>query len=687
MSKKVQAFAAEVKELLDLMIHSLYSHKEVFLRELVSNSSDALDKIKFESFKEGEDSLIRSELEIRLVPDKDKKTLTVIDNGIGMTHDEVVKNLGTIAYSGTRDFLKNKNASLKGHGPVVGKSGDTGASEASQSRQLDMIGQFGVGFYSAFMVADRVILHTQKWGESTGVLWESEGTGEYSIEDLPRPQGHGTTVTLYLKKLAVKDPQPLSTQNSEEDFSAEDMSGADFTDEWVLRSTVKKYSDFISYPIKMLVQREEYERDENGVALMDKKKLVETDEVLNTQKAIWLRSSKDVSEQEYKDFYHHVSHDWKDPLHTVHYKAEGTQEFSALLYFPTAKPWDFEFRDTQYGLSLYVRRVLIKGRCEELLPRYLRFVSGVVDSHDISLNVSREMLQKNHQVLGIQRALTSKVLSVLKELLVSKRDVYENFWKEFSASVKEGAVTDHSNKEKLKNLLLFHSSHSDQLTTLQEYVDRMGSEQSFIYFLNADSLVRAKNSPYLEKVLQKGYEVLYLVEPVDEWVVGAIGELSGKKLMSISSAELSLGNESEKQASEFQLQETQEKLKPVIDRMLSVLDDHIKEIKISDRLVDSPVCLVTDSGGHSAQMEKMLESMGQKVEKSKRILEINPDHPIFKNMSELSDENFRQWAEILYDQALLCEGSKLDNPQKFVQQVAMVMAHVGQQKAGREAQI
>ena len=623
-NRENRAFQAEVKEILNLMVHSLYSQKEIFLRELVSNASDAMDKLRFESLSHPDWKVSNEDRGITLIPDAQARTLKIEDNGIGMTHDEVVKNIGTIAHSGTKEFLRAK-AELKD--------------------RPELIGQFGVGFYSSFMVANRVTLHTQHAGENEGTLWESSGDGEYTISKVPRPGGHGTTITLHLRE------------------TGEDDGAQDFSDEWTIRGIVKKYSDFISYPIKLRVKKDDSAET--------------TDEVINSQKALWLRSPSDIKKEEYNEFYHHIAHDWQEPFRTIHYRAEGTQEFAALMFIPKEVPLDYNYRDTKFGLSLYVRRVFIMGHCEDLQPRYLRFVKGLVDSSDLPLNVSREILQKDAQVEKIRKAVTGKVLGYLRDMLNKERADYEEFWKNFGSSIKEGLVTDFSNKEKLSDLLLFRTSTQEGWTTLQEYVSRMKEEQKAIYFLTGDSIELLKQSPYLERLAKKGFEVIFLTDAIDEWVSRELTEFKGKKLVSIASDELDIDTEEEKKAREEEKKQAEEKfgsLKGLIEQTLS---EDVKEARISDRLVDSPVCLISLANDPSARMARILEQMGKDAPKTKRILEINPAHPIFEKLLALSDDKKAQWIEMLYDQALLSEGSPLRDPVKFSRQVARLMVEAG----------
>lgn len=625
-------FNTEIKQLLDLMIHSLYSHKEIFLRELISNASDAIDKLKFESLTQND--LIPSGYEptIRLEADDKNKTLKIIDNGIGMTSEEVKTYIGTIAHSGTKKFVQ--------------------MSEEMKQRP-ELIGQFGVGFYSAFMVADRVTLHTQKAGTNDGTVWESKGDGTYTLNEVPRPQGIGTTITLHLK-----------------DFSEEE-NVQNFAETWTLKSLVKKYSDFIAHPIKMAVETET--TDENT---KESKKEIK-DEVLNSQKALWLKNPSEVTEEEHKEFYRHLTHDWSEPVKTIHYKAEGTMEFSSLLYIPKNKPWNYQYKDTEYGLSLYVKRVFIMSDSKDLLPTYLRFVKGLVDSSDLSLNVSREILQQNRQVTQIKKNVVSKVLSSLKDMLTKEREKYESFWTEFGATLKEGLPQDPSNKEKLQDLLMFYSTASDKLTTLDEYVTRMKPEQKDIYFMTGENKNQIINSPYLEKLKEKGFEVLFLIDPVDEWVMDSLPEFKSKKLQSITKEGLDLDTADEKKAKEEKMKELKEKLNPLMTEMKEILSGEVKEVVLSDRLSSTPVCLVSGSHDPSAYMERLMSKMGQDaiggIPKAKRILEINPSHPVFEKMLTTSPEKKKIWSEILYSQALLSEGSPLPDPAKFSKQVADLM--------------
>lgn len=620
MGKQNLVFQAEVKEILNLMIHSLYSEKEIFLRELISNSSDALDKLRFESLTHKEWALNESDRCITLIPDSKSRTLKIEDSGIGMSHDEVIKYIGTIAHSGTKEFVR---------------------AQQQMKEKPELIGQFGVGFYSAFMVADRVTLHTQKAGENDGTVWESSGTGEFTIEQVPRPGGHGTSITLHLRET-----------------NSEDSTSQDYTNEWCLRGIVKKYSDFIAYPIKLR------STDEKGETKED---------VINSQKALWLRPPAEIKPEEYKEFYHHVAHDWAEPFRTIHFRAEGLQEFAALMYIPGEVPFDFYQRDTKYGLSLYIKRVFITDHCEDLQPHYLRFLRGLIDSSDLPLNVSREILQKDAQLQKIQKAVVSKVLGFLRDLLNKERADYETFWKNFGFSMKEGLVTDQGNREKLADLLLSRSTAGDGWTTLSEYIDRMKSEQKSIYFLSGDSMELLKNSPYLERLNAKGYEVLFLTDAVDEWVTRELTEYKGKKLISISSDQLDIDSEEEKKAKEDDVKKAEEKFGPLKNWIQEALKEQIKEVRLSDRLIDSPVCLVSLQNDPSARMSRLIDAMGKGLPAPKRILEINPKHAVFDKFLALPEPKRSSWIELLYNQALLNEGSPIADPAKFSRQIADLM--------------
>jgi len=624
MAKNVQSFNAEIKQLLDLMIHSLYSNKEIFLRELISNASDAIDKRKFAAITDSKLAFDGGEYFIRLEPHAETKTLKIIDTGIGMSHDEVIQFIGTIARSGTKNFLK--------------------MSEDIKSRP-ELIGQFGVGFYSSFMVADKVTLHTQKAGSTEGVLWESTGDGTYSVDDIPRAEGTGTTITLHLKDL--KEAAGTADQEDAEN-------NQDFTDPWTLKSLVKKYSDFISHPIHMKGEKE--------------------DETLNSQKALWLRSPSEIKSEEYTEFYKQLTYDWNEPAKTIHYRAEGTIEFNSLMYIPSKKPFNYYFKDTEYGLNLYVKRVFIMNDCKNLLPTYLRFVRGLVDSSDLSLNVSREILQQDRQVTQIRKNVVNKILGTLKEMLTKDRPAYENFWKEFGPTLKEGVPAEPTSKEKLQELLLFYSSAQCKMITLEEYVQNMKAEQKQIYFITGENIEQLSLSPYLEKLKDKGYDVLFLVDPIDEWVTQSITEFKEKKLQSITREGLEIDTEEEKKQKEEEKKQATEKYQSLIDHLKNHLGTFLKDVIVSDRLTQSPVCLVTGEHDSSARMERIMSQAGKDYQqKQKRIMEINPKHPVIEKMLTLDEKKRGTWAEVLYGQALLNEGSALPDPGKFSHQIAEVM--------------
>lgn len=633
MAKETLQFQTEVRQILDIMIHSLYSQREVFLRELLSNSSDALSKLRFEEITKPE--LSAGDKFIRLQPNKDEHTLTVIDNGIGMDHDELVQNIGTIAYSGSKKFLEH-------------------AKEIKENPEL--IGQFGVGFYSAFMVADKVQIHTQKAGSKEGIVWESTGDGTYTLETSPRKEGTGTSIKLFLKKKEEGDG-----------------SYQDFTDEWVLRSTVKKYSDFIEYPIKMMVSKEEAEKDKDGKDIEGKTRTLTEDQTLNSQKALWLRPAKEIKKEEYNEFYKQLVMDWTDPLEVVHYRAEGTQEFSAMIYVPGMVPHDYYQRNVQWGLHLYVNRVFITAHCDELLPPYLRFLKGVIDSSDLPLNVSRELIQKDRRIVSIRKAIVSKILRHFKTMMEKDREKYTQIWEKFGATLKEGIASDFENKDALTSLLLFQSSASDKLVTLKEYVDRMKPEQKAIYYITGESMSQLSGSPYLEKLKKHGFEVLFLTDPVDEWVMGSLPEYEKKPFKSITSEDLDLGDEKDEKKKEEELKDQESRLKGITEVIKDTLKDSIKDVKLSTRLVDSPAVLVSGSNDPSAHMERLMESMGQNMPKSKRILEINPEHAVFEKMLNLSEDKKKLWAEVLYNQALLNEGSSIPNPSQFSKLISQLM--------------
>ncbi|UFS69609.1 molecular chaperone HtpG [Geomonas sp. RF6] len=643
MGKTVKKFETEVQQLLDLVIHSLYSNKDIFLRELISNASDAIDKLRFESHSNMELLEGNAEWKIKLHVDKAAGTLTVTDNGIGMSMDEVADNIGTIAKSGTRNFL----AALK---------------EKSLADSPELIGQFGVGFYASFMVADKVTLITRKAGEKEfGTLWESTGDGSYSIEECTK-ETRGTEITLHLK---------------------EEMK--EYLEEWRLRSIVKKYSDYVQYPIVMDITRTEQVKGADGEVIegggtIDKT----TEETLNSMKAIWTRPKSEITEEEYEEFYKHISHDYDKPLRTIHYSAEGVSEFKSIVYIPSHKPFDLFLRDHKKGVHLYVKRVYITDNCEALLPDYLRFIKGVVDSSDLPLNVSREILQEDVQIKRIQKSLVSKILSTLAEMKEKEPEDYLKFYAEFGVVLKEGVHFDHANREKIQDLLLYESSKTEngKYVSLKEYVERMPEGQKEIYFITGMSRAAVENSPYMEVFRKKDYEVLYMTDPVDEWVVQALHSYNEKHLKAIDRGDLELETEEEKKAHEAKKEEAQKEYGSIISFIQDTLKDQVKEVRLSSRLTDSACCLVADEMGLNANMEKILKAMNQDVPEAKRILELNPDHPIMQVMTSMFERNkedakLKDYSELLLDQALLTEGSPIKDPLRFAKLVSELMVASG----------
>ncbi len=613
-------FQTEAKQLLHLMIHALYSHKEVFLRELISNASDALDKLRFESLTNA--SIIKgdSELAIRIKLDKNAKTITISDNGIGMTRQEVIENIGTIARSGSKAFLEKM-------------SGD-------QKTDSNLIGQFGVGFYSAFMVASRVKLVTKRaGGTEPAVTWESIGESEFTIEEADKSE-NGTDITIYLK-----DDETT------------------YTEDWQIRSIVKKYSDFIAFPI--------YLPNEKG-----------KEEIINQTKPLWRRATSEITDTQYEEFFQQALGGFDKPLSILHNRAEGIMEYSSLLFIPSKAPFDLFNMERKHGVKLYVKRVFILDNCKELLPEYLRFVRGIVDSEDLPLNVSREMLQKNPVIDKIQKTIISKILGKLKEMAESEADNYRTFWKEFGPVVKEGLHTDFENKEKLLELIRFQTSMStskDDLVSLKQYVSRMRTDQKDIYFITGENLEIVEKSPHLEIFKSKSIEVLYLTDPIDEWIVHDIYNYEGKHLKSVTQGDLDLG-ELGKEEQEAK-KKSESKFKKLAERIKNILADNVKEVRITTRLKDSPACLVADENAMSAHMEKLMKAMGQGVQEQKRILEINGDHPILINMKtryekDSKDAELEEWAYLLFEQALIAEGQMVPDPLAYSRRVNNLLVKV-----------
>jgi molecular chaperone HtpG len=632
-------FQAEARQLLDLMVHSVYSNKDSFLRELISNASDALDKLRLEAFRNKDLDVDTSDLHVQIEVDKDARSLTVRDNGIGMTRAEVVDLIGTLAKSGTAELRQQLRD----------------AKNASASDEL--IGQFGIGFYSSFMVADKVELLTRKVGESEATRWESSGEGTYTIESVDdAPQG--TSVTLHLK--------PEDAENELYDY----------TQEWKIRNLVKKYSDFIAWPIRMDVERRTPASEEEGEDGGEDTVTVET-ETLNSMKALWARPKDEVSEEEYKEFYKHVAHAWDDPLEVIAMKAEGTFEYQALLFIPSHAPFDLFNRDANTGIQLYVKRVFIMGDCDELMPEYLRFVKGVVDAADMSLNVSREILQQDRQIKAIRRRLTKKVLSTIKDLQSERPEDYRTFWSQFGRVVKEGLLSDFDNQDTLLRISSFASTHSDEeATTLAEYVERMKDGQEQIFYATGETRQQILKSPHLEAFKAKGYEVLLLTDPVDEVWVGTVAEFDGKPLQSVAKGEVDL--DPDEGTSGAEREEQQKEFADLLAWLTETLSDHVKEVRLSTRLTESPACLITDAFGITPALARLYRASGQDVPVGKRILELNPNHPLVTGLRQAQKQadddaalaQVAETAELLYGTALLAEGGALDDPARFAELLA-----------------
>ncbi|MDG9715500.1 molecular chaperone HtpG [Streptomyces sp. DH24] len=619
-------FQVEARQLLQLMIHSVYSNKDVFLRELVSNASDALDKLRLASLRDDAPDADVTDLHIEIDIDSNARTLTVRDNGIGMSYDEVTQLIGTIANSGTAKFLKE----LREAQDAAGADG--------------LIGQFGVGFYSSFMVADEVTLVTRRAGETQGTRWTSRGEGTYTLETVDEaPQG--TSVTLRLK--------PADSENQLHDY----------TSTWKIKEIVKRYSDFITWPIRLVPEAKDGEDE------------AREPETLNSMKALWARPRDEVSDDEYHELYKHISHDWRDPLETIRLQAEGTFEYQALLFVPSHAPHDLFTQGYQRGVQLYVKRVFIMDDCEELLPPYLRFVKGVVDAQDLSLNVSREILQQDRHIRMMQRRLTKKVLATVKDLRTQDPDRYATFWREFGAVLKEGLVIDSDNRDVILAAASFASTHDAQEpTTLQQYVERMKDGQDDIYFMTGESRQAIENSPHMEAFAAKGIEVLLLTDPVDEVWVDAVGEFEGKKLRSVAKGEIDLGADEDGKA-DAEKEKQGEEYAGLLGWMTEHLGEDVKEVRLSSRLTVSPACVVSDAGDLTPALENMYRAMGQEVPKAKRILELNPEHQLVKALNQAYTERddrteLTETAELLHTLAVLAEGGQPKEPARFVKLVA-----------------
>ena len=635
-------FQAEARQLLDLMVHSVYSNKDSFLRELISNASDALDKLRLEAFRNKDLDVDTSDLHIEIEADRDARTLTVRDNGIGMTRAEVVDVIGTLAKSGTAELRQQlrEAQNLK----------STAASE-------ELIGQFGIGFYSSFMVADKVELLTRKAGESEATRWESSGEGTYTIESVDgAPQG--TSVTLHLKP-----------EDAEDELH-------DYTAEWKIRNLVKKYSDFIAWPIRMEVEQRTPAPQEEGAEGGEETVTIET-ETLNSMKALWARPKDEVSDEEYNEFYKHIAHAWDDPLEVIAMKAEGTFEYQALLFIPSHAPFDLFNRDAATGVQLYVKRVFIMGDCDELMPEYLRFIKGVVDAQDLSLNVSREILQQDRQIKAIRRRLTKKVLTTIKELQSERPDDYRTFWTQFGRVLKEGLLSDFDNQDILLRVSSFASTHSDEEpTTLAEYVERMKDGQKQIFYATGESRQQLLKSPHLEAFKARGYEVLLLTDPVDEVWVGTVTEFDGKPLQSVAKGEVDLDSDEDK--SDAEREEQQKEFADLLAWLKETLSEHVKEVRLSTRLTESPACLITDAFGITPALARLYRASGQDVPVGKRILELNPNHPLVTGLRDAQKKAgddaalavIAETAELLYGTALLAEGGALEDPARFAELLA-----------------
>ncbi len=617
--QETRGFQSEVKQLLHLMIHSLYSNKEIFLRELISNASDAADKLRFRALSAPELYEGDGELRVRLSFDKDQRTLTIADNGIGMSREEVIENLGTIAKSGTKAFLES-----------IG---------SDQAKDSQLIGQFGVGFYSAFIVADKVTVRTRAAGAAAdqGVFWESVGEGDYTIADISK-EDRGTEITLHLRE-------------------GED----EYLDAWRLRSVIGKYSDHIALPVEI-----ETKNEEDGTVTWEK---------INKAQALWTRSKADVTDEEYKEFYKHIAHDFTDPLSWSHNRVEGKQEYTSLLYIPAQAPWDMWNRDHKHGLKLYVQRVFIMDDAEQFMPNYLRFVRGLIDSNDLPLNVSREILQDSRVTQNLRGALTKRVLQMLEKLAKDDAEGYQKFWQQFGLVLKEGPAEDANNKETIAKLLRFASTQSDssaQTVSLEEYVGRMAEGQEKIYYITADSYAAAKSSPHLELFRKKGIEVLLLSDRIDEWMMSYLTEFDGKPFQSVSKADDAL----DKLADETEEQKAAEKqLEPFVDRVKTLLGDRVKDVRLTHRLTDTPAIVITDADEMSTQMAKLFAAAGQEAPAVKYIFELNPEHALVKRASDVGDnEQFAEWIDLLLDQALLAERGTLEDPNQFIRRMNKLLS-------------
>ena len=623
-NQETRGFQSEVKQLLHLMIHSLYSNKEIFLRELISNASDAADKLRFKALSAPELYEGDGDLKVRISFDADKGTLTISDNGIGMTREQAIDHLGTIAKSGTKEFLT--------------------ALGSDQAKDSQLIGQFGVGFYSSFIVADKVTVRTRAAGESAdkGVLWESAGEGEYSVADIEKKE-RGTEITLHLRE-----------------------DEKEFLNEWRLREIIGKYSDHIGLPVEILTKEYDDEGKEIGVKW----------EKINKAQALWTRAKGDISDEEYKEFYKHISHDFADPLLWQHNKVEGNQEYTSLLYVPSKAPWDLFNREQKHGLKLYVQRVFIMDDAEVFMPNYLRFMRGLLDSNDLPLNVSREILQDNKTTAALRKALTKRSLQMLEKLATDDAEQYQTFWKEFGLVLKEGVAEDFANKEQIAKLYRFASSKADssaQTVSFEDYIGRMKEGQKAIYYITADSYTAAKNSPHLELFNKKDIEVLLLSDRIDEWMLSYLTEFDGKPLQPISKADLDLGELADKDEAEQKVKD--EEFGSFIERVKTLLGERVKDVRLTHRLTDTPAVVSTDNSEMTTQMAKLFAAAGQPVPEVKYTFELNPEHSLVKKVSDIADESeFADWVELLLEQAMLSERGTLENPTAFVKRMNALLA-------------
>ncbi|WP_299998093.1 molecular chaperone HtpG [uncultured Cedecea sp.] len=619
--QETRGFQSEVKQLLHLMIHSLYSNKEIFLRELISNASDAADKLRFRALSDTSLYEGEGELHVRVSFNKEQRTLTIADNGIGMTRDEVIDHLGTIAKSGTKSFLESMGS--------------------DQAKDSQLIGQFGVGFYSSFIVADKVTVRTRAAGASAedGVFWESAGEGDYTVADITKAD-RGTEITLHLRE-------------------GED----EFLDDWRVRSVISKYSDHIALPVEI-----EHQEENDGETVVSWEKI-------NKAQALWTRSKSEISDEEYQEFYKHISHDYSDSLTWSHNRVEGKQEYTSLLYIPSQAPFDMWNRDHKHGLKLYVQRVFIMDDAEQFMPNYLRFVRGLIDSNDLPLNVSREILQDSRVTQNLRSALTKRVLQMLDKLAKEDNDKYQTFWKSFGLVLKEGPAEDNANQEAIAKLLRFASTHTDsseQTVSLQDYVARMKEGQEKIYYITADSYAAAKSSPHLELLRKKGIEVLLLSDRIDEWMMSYLTEFDGKSFQSVSKTDESLEKLADEETE--QAKEAEKALEPFVDRIKTLLGDRVKEVRLTHRLTDTPAIVTTDSNDMSTQMAKLFAAAGQAVPEVKYIFELNPDHPLVKRAADTQDDaTFGEWVELLLDQALLAERGQLEDPNQFIRRMNQLL--------------